>query len=409
LASLIPGETLRILLITASESIQDGVREVLAARLSGARLYWVAQPDLAPTRAEDVLPHAVLVDSGLSDAGVPSLIRQLATRAPGAVILVLIDEGAMDQARDAMLAGARGFVTKPLQPDDLATTLRQVLRPRASLGGETPEAGKRADGQIAIFCAARGGTGRTTLAINTAVSLRMASQKSVALMDADYSAPALGVALSLDSARDVSDLLPRLSRMDQRLAADILATHASGIQVLLAPPPADLAKPISLPQAQQILVLLKRMFSWVIVDLGLPLDEMAYAFLDGADRIIMTILPEIVGLRNTRLMLDKLYQRGHPDEKVWLVLNRATMRGGITASDIQERLGVDLRHMVPDDQPLVTHSTNRGVPLAMSHKRSAVARSVRGLARQLVVELSEQEPKAGLVERLLGRARPGDG
>jgi pilus assembly protein CpaE len=213
------------------------------------------------------------------------------------------------------------------------------------------------------------------------------------------------VVLNLDSARDVSDLLPRLSRMDQRLVADILAPHASGVQVLLAPPPEDLSKPISLPQAQQMLVLLKRMFSWVIVDLGLPLDEMAYALLDGADLIIMSVLPEMVGLRNTRLMLDQLSRRGHPDEKIWMVLNRANMRGGVTVGDVKERLGVELRHTVPEDAPAATHSINRGVPLVMSHGRSAVARSVRRLAQQVIEELSQEAPSVGLMERLLRRAR----
>jgi len=266
---------------------------------------------------------------------------------------------------------------------------------------------------VIIFCAPKGGTGRTVLAINTAVSLRTATKRPVALMDADYSAPALDVALNLDWERSVSYLLPRLSRMDEDLISSILATHASGIEVLLAPPPADLSNPISLPQVQQILVLLKRMFPWVIVDLGLPLDERAFAFLDGADCIIMCVLPEMVGLRNTRLMLDQLHARGYPGEKVWLVLNRATLRAGVTRSDIEERLRVQVKHTIPDDQPLVTHSINRGVPLVMSHRRSAVGRAVRKLAERLMEDLpvemeaaeSAAEAGGGLMRRLFGRSR----
>ena len=120
-----------------------------------------------------------------------------------------------------------------------------------------------------------------------------------------------------------------------------------------------------------------------------------------------TILPEMVGLRNTQLMLDQLHRRGHPHEKIWLVLNRASMRGGVAVGDIEERLGIQLKHTVPDDQPLVTHSINRGVPLVMSHGRSAVARSVRGLAQQVMEELSQEEPSVGLMERLLRRTRAG--
>jgi pilus assembly protein CpaE len=268
------------------------------------------------------------------------------------------------------------------------------------------------------FCAPKGGTGRTTLAINTAIALHKFSNDPVVLIDADYAAPAVDVALNLVAHKNIADLLPRLSRLDADLVASILASHASGIQVLLAPPPADLSSPITLPQVQQVLAWLKRMFPWVIVDLGLPLDDTAFAFLDGADRIVMSVLPEMVGLRNTRLMLEQLVARGYPKEKVWLVLNRATMRGGVPVADIEERLHVPVRYRIPDDQPLATHTINRGVPLVMSHSSSALARSVLGFATELQRDVAAQgtagaqpAPAAasGPLSRLLGRLARGRG
>ncbi len=60
-------------------------------------------------------------------------------------------------------------------------------------------------------------------------------------------------------------------------------------------------------------------------------------------------------------------ERGYPPEKVWMVLNRATLQGGVPVRDIEERLHVRIGHKIPDDQPLATHSVNRGVPMLMSH------------------------------------------
>ena len=259
-----------------------------------------------------------------------------------------------------------------------------------------------------MFCAPKGGTGRTTLAINTALSLRMATNETVALVDADYAAPALDVALNLGSGRDVTDLLPRLSRLDRDSISGVMVSHATGLQVLLAPPPADLSVPISLPQVQQILVELRRMFPWVVVDLGLPLDEMAFAFLDSADRIVVTVLPEMVGLRNTRLMLDRLRERGYREDRVYLVLNRASMRGGVSRGDIEERLQVQVTHQIPDDQPLATQSINRGVPLVVGHKRGAVVRAIHQLAQHLVEDLtveSTEEADNGLLRRWIPSPR----
>jgi pilus assembly protein CpaE len=399
------GQTLRILLVSTQEGARDEMFQALAGWGGEQRLFWVSQPDLAPARVQDVVPHVIVVDDELAGAHVLSLIKELVSRAPSAALLALVRPEGLGQARDAVLAGARGFVTKPVQAGELVPTLRQVLAPQRPAIRE-PAARERAPGRIVAFCAPKGGTGRTTLAINTAVSLCALTRPLVALVDADYSAPALDVALNLPADRDVTDLLPRLLRLDEELISGVLVPHVSGVQVLLAPPPADLSNPISLPQVQQILVLLKRMFDWVVVDLGLPLDEMAFAFLDGADRIVMTVLPEMVGLRNTRLMLDQLRSRGYPPEKVWLVLNRATMRGGVSPGDIEQRLGVPLSHRIPDDQALATLSINRGVPMVMSHRSSAVARAIHGFAEKLVQDApaeGRQEARGGLLRGLLGR------
>ncbi len=411
MASLITGETLRVLLVSAREEARDEVGQALAGRAGDHRLYWVSQPDLAATRAEDLLPHVILVDEALGNANPGALIGQLAGRLPRSAVLALVSAGNLDLAQRAVLAGARGFVTRPLQQDDFLTALRQVLAQRKGAPVQAEEG--PASGKIVAFCAPKGGTGRTTLTINTTITLQRITGQPAVLVDADFSAPALDVALNLPAARNIGDLLPKVARLDQDAVASVLAKHASGVRVLLAPPSADLANPIRPQQVQQVLVWLKRMFGWVVVDLGLPMDETAFAFLDGADRIVMTVLPEMVGLRNTRLMLDQFRQRGYPEEKTWLVLNRAAMKAGVSVADIEERLRVKVRYRIPDDQPLATHSINRGVPIVMSHPKSAVARAVNGFARDLAGGLRTQAPDTqeakaagGLLGRLRGRARP---
>jgi pilus assembly protein CpaE len=407
LASLVAGETLRVLLVSTSEEVREAVGEALTGRAGDHRLYWVSQPDLAPVRAQDLLPHVVLVDDDLGGINPVSLITQLATRIPGAAILALVPEDAMSLSRQAVLAGARAFVVKPIHAEELISALRQVLAPRgASLAPDVLLEAPR--GRIVVFCAPKGGTGRTTLALNTAISLRQLSKEDVVLIDADYAAPAVDVALNLAADRNIADLLPKLTHLDADLVAGVLSSHASGLKVLLAPPPADLSSPISLPQVQQVLAWLKRMFAWVIVDLGLPMDETAFAFLDGADRIVMSVLPEMVGLRNTRLMLDQLYERGYPQDKAWLVLNRATLPNGVPVRDIEARLRVTIKYRVPDDQPLATATINRGVPLVMSHARSSVARAIQGLAQELVAELEAPVPAGNGSQKgsLFARFRP---
>jgi pilus assembly protein CpaE len=210
------------------------------------------------------------------------------------------------------------------------------------------------------------------------------------MIDADYVAPALDVVLNLEGERDINTLLARASRLDQDLVASVLANHTSGLSVLLAPPPIYGSLDISMPQVEQIVSQMRMMFDWVMIDLGALLDESGYAFLDSADYIVITVLPELVCLRNTRLMLDQFLARGYPEERIWIVLNRAGINGGVTKEDIETRLHVRVRHTVPDDQPLVSLSVNRGVPLFLSHRRSAVARSIEEFAALFVAGVAKR-------------------
>lgn len=400
-----PGDTLRILLIAERESLREQVGAILAQYAGDHRLFWVAQAEVAAKRAEDLLPHLILVDDDLSGIPAPQVVRQLSAAVPAAVTLVMVSDNAMGIARQAVINGARGFVVKPLIADDFWSTIYQLLVQNQAPTAEVNR--ENAPGRVIVFVGPKGGTGRTLITINTAISVHKETGQSLVLVDADYNAPALDVALNLEGDNDISMLLARISRLDRELISSVLVKHSSGIQVLLAPPPSYGTLDLSLPQIEQIISNLRGMFDWVVIDLGVMPDESHYAFLDNADYIVITALPELVCLRNTRLLLDQLHSRGYGDNKVRLVLNRAGISGGVSQGDIEHRLHVRINHTVPDDQPLVSLSVNRGVPLVMSHPRSALARAFQSLARQFVADSKSDARAAGAAEPAQAQRRGG--
>jgi pilus assembly protein CpaE len=381
-----PGDTLRILLVAERESLREQIGAILAQYAGDHRLFWVAQAEVAAKRSEDLLPHLILVDDDLTGIPAPQVVRQLSSAVPAAVTLVMVEESAMGVARQSVINGARGFVVKPLIADDFWSTIYQLLVQNQAPAAEMSR--DNAPGHVIVFVGPKGGTGRTLIAVNTAIGLRKETNKPLVLIDADYNAPALDVVLNLECDNDISMLQARISRLDRELISSVLVKHSSGIEVLLAPPPIYGPPDLSLPQIEQIISNLRSMFEWVVIDLGVMPDESSYAFLDNADFIVVTVLPELVCLRNTRLLLDQLHARGYSENKVWLVLNRAGISGGVSQADIEERLHVRIHHAVPDDQPLASLSINRGVPLVLSHSRSAVARSIQSLAQRLAGETS---------------------
>ena len=406
MAERIAEQDLRIL-VASQEDLRAQIRQAFQDKLDDRQLHWVSQADLVLGHALELGPHVVLLDQDLVHAETGALVRHLVNLVPQTAVLVLIAPDRIVAASQAVLAGASGFLVKPFQNRELARVIEQVVNePRAS-ATMSKKTSRADEGRVVLFCAPKGGTGRTTIALNTAISLRLQTKAPVVLIDADYAAPALDVVLNLKPERDIVDLLPRLGQLDEAMMSDVLATHPSGIKVLSAPSPAALEDGyIPLQAVQQVVAVLKRMFPWVIVDLGLPMDETALAFFDSADRIVMTVIPEMVGLRNMQRMLEHLQSHGHEREKVWLVLNRATLKGGIKVYDIEEQLQVSVQHAVPDNQSLATASINRGVPLVISYRHSAVARAVADLAQQLMADSkpagalaeSDPEPRFGLAQ-----------
>ena len=82
-------EAVRILLVSAQESLRDEVACILQARLPNHQLRWVAHPDLVLGRLADLMPHLVLVDDELPDMSPEAFVRKLAPSAQGVAILVL--------------------------------------------------------------------------------------------------------------------------------------------------------------------------------------------------------------------------------------------------------------------------------------------------------------------------------
>lgn len=376
---------LRILLVAMSRTLHSEVDAALQAVGGGHVLYWVSQADLAGERAEDLSPDVILVDEGFADA--PALIGVLTERMPDSMVLYMAQPGASDAISEAMLAGARTFLAKPVRRENLGrllTQLQAVARP-------TPTLDERRDqGRVVVFCSPKGGTGRTSLATNTAIGLMQLGEESVVLVDADYAAPAIDVVLNVMPERTILDLLPRLAQMDDSLMQGVLSRHASGVRLLLAPEPAGLVeKPITGAEVQQVVALLRRLFRWTIVDLGLPMDELAFAFADSADLVALSVLPEMVGLRNMRLLLAQLAERHYDHDNIWVVLNRANMAGGISKGDIEKHLRASVRIEIPDDQALATNAVNRGIPVLAAHSRGALPKAYRSFVLALKSALQE--------------------
>ncbi len=359
----------------------------------------VVTPAQALAAVRDAQPDVVLVDEEVGGVNTLPLIKDLVLQFPELVVVAVAEEGRMDHIQAAMLAGARGFVTTPPREGELAETLLQLYQLElarqtrlAAPPAPPPDAHRPAPrGKIVAVYSPKGGVGKTMLATNLAVALRQRTGTRVNVLDIHPQFGHVGLAMNIYGNYSLLDVVAHSDGLERELVDEMMPTHLSGVQVLLAPPEIERVDAIPPRALTHILRQLRDMFHWIVVDTWSVLTDLTLNVLDEADRVLLVATPELSALRDVRRFLTLAQSLELPEDRFAIVLNRAGS-GALKRKAIEETLKLKLYATIPDDEPLVTHSLNRGIPLVMSKKRSRVSRAILHLAEQLVAELAEGAP-----------------
>jgi DNA-binding NarL/FixJ family response regulator len=116
--------TPRVVLVDDHELFRAGVRGEL-----GAKVEIVGEAgsvaDAVPL-IRDLDPDVVLLDVHLPDGGGEAVIAGVSVERPGVKFLALSVSDAAEDVIGVIRAGARGYVTKTISPDELADAVRRV-------------------------------------------------------------------------------------------------------------------------------------------------------------------------------------------------------------------------------------------------------------------------------------------
>jgi DNA-binding NarL/FixJ family response regulator len=122
----------RTLIVDDSESVRDGLSMLLEAQPYCELVGAVADPDEALALTRALRPLVVLQDFSMPGVDPFRLVRALAACRPRPAVLVLSAFADAPSARQAIDAGAIGWVLKDSEPDDLFAALLGAARHRAT-------------------------------------------------------------------------------------------------------------------------------------------------------------------------------------------------------------------------------------------------------------------------------------
>jgi pilus assembly protein CpaE len=283
--------------------------------------------------------------------------------------------------RQAMLAGARDYLSRPLDAEELEKTVvgvHELERKRSSLNEHVIESGHV--GEVICVFGAKGGVGRTMVATNLAVALALNYKQRVALVDLDLQLGDVALMLDIVPERTIADLVPVIDKLDPELMRGFMSVHASGLKVLPAPARPEEGEKVQAAHIRKILDVLSHTYDYVIVDTPRVLNDNTIATLDVSNLVCLIASNQLTCLKSTRLCLGMMKSWHYTNEKVKLVMNQAHNGSSLPMNEAETAIDYPIFWKVPYDGHLVA-SSQWGKPFVHSQPSAKISQNISGLAQ----------------------------
>jgi len=325
-------------------------------------------------------PHIVLLEVKEIEQGVKDtdfLISQF----PQTTVIVTATEKTPGWILRLIRAGASEYLTKPIDAAELTDAIKNVTRLRMQNSSEPV----RETGTVISVYNPSGGVGTSTIAVNLAASLA-ASGNNVVLVDLNLFNGDVTAFLDLAPRYTLSSVTNRQGHIDSSFLRSVIVTHPSGLQILSAPIDIGEADEVTPGQIREVIAVLKKIFTYIIIDTGGELFGCNLAAFGNSELILFVTVLNFPALRNTKRYLAAMNNEGLGPAKVKLIINRQTPKDDIKVADAEKVLSSKAYLTVPNAYFDVKTSINKGEPLVTSNPRSPVAKAMENLARQVVHE-----------------------
>lgn len=376
-----------------------------------------------------VFPDVVLMDINLPGMDGITTTGKVVEALPTVQVIMLSVQGETDYMRRAMMAGARDYLTKPPSVDELLDAIHRAFKLRQKMGtgplvapgtGQpqaTTTAMRATMAKIVTIYSPKGGTGCTTLAVNLAIAMQtmLGADAKICLVDTNLQFGDVAIFMKLQATRTLADLAPHAQDMDTDLLKTILVSHASGVQILVAPAAPEDAEVFKESETEEsganvrlktILEFMRRDFDYIILDTSHQVDDVILAALDVSDLVVVVTRPVIPEIRGARQFIDLLQKLSYGMDRVSLVINGVdNKRMGIQPEAIERAMMPAMVH-IPYDERIALRAANYGEPLILKNARTPIGQAIMNFAVEIqkhfahvveeAVPVSEAQKRPGI-------------
>jgi len=334
-------------------------------------------------RVANLLPDIVIMTRDPGEEEALIIAERIALNRPRSFIILLAEQQSVELLRSAMRAGVHNIPPYPKSSKEFCDYVKTVYNNEtARLESLSVEQKLTWSSKVITVFGAKGGLGKTTLAVNLAVKLAE-SRKKVALIDLDLQFGDVNIYLDIDPVDTIFELAQELSSPSIDLLRSYMAIHSSGVHVLCAPKSPEFAELISADTVKTILSQLRTYYDYVIIDTPPSFNEVTLSAIEASTTVLFVTGLDISILKNSKLSLSVLNSLQQID-KVKVIVNRAVNIGSITLDDIQKLIDSPIWAKIPSDYKTAVTALNLGVPFVTGAPKSELSQAVSSVAALLI-------------------------
>jgi len=329
-------------------------------------------------------PDAIIFDPRLPDMPGVDFLRRLRSDRRTATTLCIALAKSTDSAlmAELMAAGCNEFL---LKTPDVFEKLIALLQPHPA--EQLSAFNRQNSGLLVVFLSAKGGTGTSSLCANIAQNMvKTHPEMDVAVLDIVLPLGSIG---SIVGYEEEFSLMQATAEPPENVNRDYLRHHLTLIEnwdfrLLTGPADPEAASKVDASRIPALIRASRQAFDITLVDLGRSLSRISLPIILEADVVALVMAADLNTATLSRTVWDYLQTKGLQHQRVYPILNRVVGPEGLSKSDSERLLGLQIQATIPYMMGNFSLANNQHLPVSQRFPNDTAAMMVSQISRDII-------------------------
>lgn len=335
-------------------------------------------------------PDVLIFEPDVQDMPALELVQKLRADKRTSQIYCIALASRMDEAARSQLLAA-GCNEYLLKTADTAMNLGDLINNVAGMSASREQA-KKQGGLLSVFLSAKGGTGTSSLCANLSQSIaNQQAGMNMAVMDLVLPIGSISAITGAVSKHNIVTVASESTQTPDATAIKSLMVRPDNwnFSLLSGSPDPESANNLDPRKIPELIQSVQQAFDYTAIDLGRSLSRISLPIIQEADAVVVVVSADLNTVEMTKTILDYLQLKGLLVQRTYIVMNRAVGLEGLSKSDVERIIGLQVQATVPYMGGNFTLANNQHLPVLKKFPNDTAALMVDQIARQ-ILEVARQ-------------------